>query len=358
MMNALIQRLRATKLFSLLSNEQLNSLIESSGTHHAKAGDLINELDQPLRDHLVLIEGEIRVRHKWNDDNGEEQQYERTMIAREAVGEIAVFSSAGRGISVEAATDCTYLLINGDNVDEMLGWNQQYADVLRKDKTLKKRMSFVKRVNVFHKLPIENVKDAFKRMVPREVAEGDTIVTQGEKGDCYYLIDGGEAEVWRTDPFTDETACVAILGSGDAFGEEALLQNGMRNATVKMITRGRLLVLEKSDFDELVQPGLVKEIDADTARDLVNGSKAGLLDCRYDIEYEESRIPGAQWIPLDQLREGVDKLDSNVEYVVYCRSGRRSKAAAFLLQERNIQAVSLTGGIRDWPYEVDAEPIG
>lgn len=356
-MKPLTQRLRATKLFSLLSIEQLERLVENSSTHEARAGDVINALDEPLIDHLVLTDGEIRVTHRWVDDSGEEKKYERSLTANENDGEVSIFGAAGKGISVEAASDCRYLLIDGDSVDEMLGWNQQFSDVLRKDKSLEKRMGAVKRVNIFLKLPVENVKEAFRRMVPRDFAEGDTVVKEGEQGDCYYLIDDGQAEVWRTDPFTDETSCVATLGPGDAFGEEALLQNGMRNATVKMITPGRLMRLEKSDFEELVQPGMVEEVDADSARDLVGHSKAALLDCRYDVEFEESRLPGAQWIPLDQIREGVDQLDSNLMYIVYCRSGRRSKAAAFLLKERNIEAVSLTGGIRDWPYDVDAAPI-
>ena len=81
---------------------------------------------------------------------------------------------------------------------------------------------------------------------------------------------------------------------------------------------------------------------------------AKLLDCRYQMEYEESRIPGAQLVTLDNLRrEGVFSIDPDLTYIVYCRSGRRSNAAAFLLRERGIRALSLTRGIKDWPYEVD-----
>ena len=43
-------------------------------------------------------------------------------------------------------------------------------------------------------------------------------------------------------------------------------------------------------------------------------------------------------------------------YIVYCRSGRRSKAGTCLLRERNIKAVSMMGGIKEWPYEIDASP--
>ena len=75
------------------------------------------------------------------------------------------------------------------------------------------------------------------------------------------------------------------------------------------------------------------------------------------MEYEENRIPGAVLIQLHKLRFETDKLDPGTQYIVYCRSGRRSKAAAFLLTERKFQARSLAGGIKDWPYQIDDAPI-
>jgi len=137
-----------------------------------------------------------------------------------------------------------------------------------------------------------------------------------------------------------------------------LLLGGNRTATVTMNTPGRLLVLSKSDFDQLLKPNMVEEVSAERAQALIREGAAKLLDCRYDMEYEESRIPGAQWVPLSKLRrEGVFELDAESNYIVYCRSGRRSNAAAFLLNERGIRAISLTGGIKDWPYEVDSTPL-
>jgi len=75
------------------------------------------------------------------------------------------------------------------------------------------------------------------------------------------------------------------------------------------------------------------------------------------MECEESRIPGAPLATLSSIRKDVHQLDPDVTYIVYCCSGRRSKAAAYLLKERDIEAMSLIGGIMDWPYEVDAQPI-
>jgi len=75
------------------------------------------------------------------------------------------------------------------------------------------------------------------------------------------------------------------------------------------------------------------------------------------MEFQASRLPRAELMPLDHLREDMHNLDSKQTYIVYSGGERRSKAAVYLLNERNIRAMSLTGGIREWPYEVDVSPI-
>jgi len=216
---------------------------------------------------------------------------------------------------------------------------------------LRDRIGLVSEGSIFQHLPLENMQKVLERLIPQDVKAGETVISQGEVGDRYYLIAYGAAEIWKHDASSDETACVATVGVGDTFGEEALLQDGYRNATVKMTTPGRLLFLEKADFDNLVQPGMVPEIDPKDALDRIQ--KGGQwLDCRYDSEYDETRMADARHIPLDQLRRRIHELDADTDYITYCHTGLRSKAATFLLRERNIRAFSLSGGIRNWPYEL------
>ena len=137
------------------------------------------------------------------------------------------------------------------------------------------------------------------------------------------------------------------------FGEEALLAECRRTATVVMTTPGQLLVLGKADFDALLRPPMVAEVEAPAARERVARGSATLLDCRHPAEHEAGRIEGAHSLPLARLRhEGVFELDPDAIYIVYCDTGRRSRAATFLLHERGIRALSLAGGITHWPYEV------
>ena len=339
----LARQLSATTLFSHLSRAQLAALLEQSPRRQAHAGAWLSDSTEGLKDHLVLLSGELEARRIWAGEDGSENAFAWRVAVRPNGPGFALLSAASSGVRVLAIADADYLAVDGEALDELLGWSQ-----------LDENMLLARHLKVFHKVPLENVQQAFERMVERTVSCGETIVTQGEPGDGYYIILSGEAEVLVTDPFTDERSCVTVLSDADALGEEALLLGGNRTATVKMNSPGRLLMLSKTDFDELLIPQMVKEIAAEQANSMLKCGAAKLLDCRYQMEYEESRIPGAQLVPLDNLRrEGVFSIDPDPTYIVYCRSGRRSIAAAFLLRERGIRALSLTGGIKDWPYEVD-----
>jgi rhodanese-related sulfurtransferase len=151
---------------------------------------------------------------------------------------------------------------------------------------------------------------------------------------------------------------INTLADGDSFGEEALLAGGSRNATVRMSTPGRLLALAKADFDALLRPPMVEEIAAPAAREMLMHGAAKLLDCRHAAEHAASRIAGARSLPLGSLRQdGVFAIDPDATYIVYCDTGRRSRAAAFLLYERGIRALSLTGGLSAWPYELEGTQV-
>lgn len=338
----LAKGLGTTTLFSPLKKEHLQTLLERSPREQVPAGGWLADAAQGLRDHLVIIAGELEAVRLWTGADAREQSSTRRVGVRDGGPGFALLCAASSQTQVQAVTDAQYLRIDAEELDELLGWSHLGA-----------ALPPARRLKVLQNVPPENVHRLFDRMVERTVAAGETIVEQRQAGDSYYLIATGEAEVWATDPLTDETRLVNRLSDGDGFGEEALLVEGNRTATVKMISPGRLLVLCKADFDELLQPQMVQTIDAERASALLVRGEARLLDCRYEMEYEESRIPGARLAPLDTLRhQGVFALDSDASYIVYCRSGRRSRAAAFLLRERGIRAASLAGGIQDWPYEV------
>jgi rhodanese-related sulfurtransferase len=202
---------------------------------------------------------------------------------------------------------------------------------------------------------LEGIDAVFGNMETVTVYAGEEVVRHRDRGDRYYIIREGEAEVWKPDPETDVWSCVDRLGPGDAFGEDAILVGGYRNATVRMITDGTLLMLDEHVFNNMLRNHLVEEVTPGQAREKAGQVNHEWLDCRFEIEYSEGRIPGARLIPLHTLRHSLHELDRGKHYLVYCRSGRRSVCATYLLRERGFNAVSVKGGVLEWPYALESD---
>ena len=71
---------------------------------------------------------------------------------------------------------------------------------------------------------------------------------------------------------------------------------------------------------------------------------AQLIDVRTAGEYERGHIPGAVNIPVDELRENIDKLDTTRPVIVSCQVGLRGHVAARILSGYGIDVANLDGG--------------
>ena len=130
-----------------------------------------------------------------------------------------------------------------------------------------------------------------------------------------------------------------------AFGEEALGAGVKRNATVAMKSDGVLLRLAKPDFEALLKAPLLHRLSRSAAEARVAAGQATWLDVRYPVEFAQDGLPGAINVPLNEIRSAYGILDAGREYIVYCQSGRRSSAAAFLLAQHGFSACCLEGGL-------------
>jgi rhodanese-related sulfurtransferase/rubrerythrin len=89
--------------------------------------------------------------------------------------------------------------------------------------------------------------------------------------------------------------------------------------------------------------------DAAQFLDSVRLGERTLLDVRQDFEYAEGHLPGARHIPLPELSERLNELERDLPIMTYCRSGKRSLAAANMLSGQGFQeVVSLEGGMLAW----------
>lgn len=221
---------------------------------------------------------------------------------------------------------------------------------------MRERVAALIRSAPFKRLSFDQIVRCAEAMQSWEVNAGDEIVHQGDAGDFFYVLESGNAEVFRQSP-DGARQPLAMLRSGATFGEEALLNEAPRNATVRMVRDGRVMRLDKSDFERLLKSELVTEMAPDAAARAIERGQAEVIDCRSEEEWELCRLPRARLMPLEAIRERARGLDASRDYIVYCRTGRRSAAAAFLMRQMGLKAYALQGGISAWPYALEGLPL-
>ena len=106
-------------------------------------------------------------------------------------------------------------------------------------------------------------------------------------------------------------------------------------------------------IEEELTPEL--EVSVQTLNQLINQKKeVVVLDVREPFEYEICHIEGARMIPLGQLPERANELDTAEQIIVHCHTGVRSAQAVRFLQGLGFKKVkNLKGGIKAWAEEID-----
>ena len=100
---------------------------------------------------------------------------------------------------------------------------------------------------------------------------------------------------------------------------------------------------------------MVEKITPAEAIRQLDAKKAVAVDVREPDEYAVGHIPGALLLPLgDVLTRAAEVMpDKEAEYLVYCRTGRRSADAVQKLEAQGYTHLRDLGGILSWPYEIE-----
>jgi voltage-gated potassium channel len=99
---------------------------------------------------------------------------------------------------------------------------------------------------LFGQLDASSIAEIASLLKPQVVPAGAVVVRKGDRAEAMFFIMAGEVEV-------EILPEPVVLGAGQHFGEIALLNRTDRTATVSAITACRLLALEVSDFQRLLQ---------------------------------------------------------------------------------------------------------
>lgn len=336
-LNASPDQLAALAPLAGLSRERLAELSEVAGIERAARGA------DPFRDRALtkqsvfLLAGEVVLSF---DAGGTLVVVGGSEETRHALNRRKETVARARAI-----TDVDLLVLDDDLLDIVATWDEVAASRGREMAT-SGAFSISRLRTVFAPLPAACIDELFRRFERRPCARGEVVIREGDEGDYYYVIESGRFQVSRT--VGGAEVVLAELKTGDPFGEEALVSEAKRNATVTALTDARLLRLDRQHFNELLREPLLRGLGYAEALEKVRRG-ALWLDVRYPSEYQYDKLSGAINVPLAEVRNMFAVLDRSKEYIAYCQSGRRSAAAAFLFAQRGFKVWLLEGGLKKSP---------
>ncbi len=325
-----------------LNVENFQELASKARLEEIPAGKVIFKQGETDRKLIYLLEGDVIV----SGGDGARVISGGTDAARHPLD-----NHQPRQATATAKTPCKLTKFDSDLLDILLTWDQlsgiEVNEIQVDDEDDDDSGDWMTRIlqsQAFLQIPPANIQAMFMRMQEVPVRAGDTIINQGDDGDYYYIITTGQAKVTRASKSGSELK-LATLNAGDAFGEEALLSDSKRNANIIMTTDGSLMRLSKEDFNQLLKEPMLSWVSYDEALEIIRDEDAKWLDVRLETEHQNTGLEGSINIPLFMLRMKTESMNPDITYIVYCDTGRRSSAAAFLLSERGFNVCVLKGGL-------------
>ncbi len=340
-----LETLQGLEPIASLSYERIKALASRTPVEMLPAGStLFSEGDEDQK-MIFVIDGEIRL----HSSRGAQPHFIRAGMP-ESWNPIANHHPR----QMSAVTECSTEIIRIDieEFDRILSWDQMAVTDENGERAAPSAggnaTAQMTQSATFESLPSANIEELFKRLEHIDTKAGEVIIRQGDLGDYYWLLDQGEVKVARqVEPGGAEVE-LATLGAGATFGEEALISDNPRNASVTMLTDGALRRLDKKDFIALLREPMVDWIELNQALAML-GDQGVFLDVRVAAEFKQGHLPQAVNTPLFELRQKVDGFDQSKHYICYCSTGRRSSAAAFLLKQNGFTASVLKGGLSRVP---------
>lgn len=163
-----------------------------------------------------------------------------------------------------------------------------FKKYVHRKKELKAQMMIqgLSKVRFLQLLPAESVAQLIPHVNIRHYAAGTTIFEQGESGQELFFIVRGNVHVIRG--ADNKTKVIDELGTGDTFGEMALISDQPRSATIRTIDEVEVYTLQKADFEYLLKLSpamqeasrklMAERLHSITARDDSFKKEAGLWE--------------------------------------------------------------------------------
>jgi len=261
--NNMIAVLKEVPLLSSLSSQQIEQMSAKFHLRTYQAGDDIMAAGEVGDEFFLINNGKAEVL-RVNETTGEEQ-FIAALQNFDYFGEGALLNDAPRAATIRAVTNIEVLVLSRQQFQELsennnimfVARNAVVADEIVVDAPEENELAeeivvFLKQAirtdMLFENSDEEIVQEVAKYFFPREMQEGDVLISEGEKnGSEFFVIAEGTVAV-----STEKDGAVAALSQGMCFGGLALLYNAPRNATVIAESNCIVYVMNRASYRYVV----------------------------------------------------------------------------------------------------------
>ena len=187
---------------------------------------------------------------------------------------------------------------------------------------------------LFEFIPPTNIQELFKRFKTRQVTSGEIIIKQGDPGDFFYMIKTGSVSVHVE--MNGKVNQVAKLTAGQSFGQDALVSDLPRNATIMATAPCELGMLTEADFEDLLLSPVIEVITPAEIEEAVRvqGTRVQILNLYQPDDLQPEAAAEELAIPFMALRNHIHEFSKEIVYVVRGpASPKINLLGAYLLNE-------------------------
>lgn len=323
--------------FSELADEYLVDAIEHIKLRDFAKGDMLFKRGRAAAEKYFLLDGRVDL----IDASYTAVSFE---AGREGTQSTLNPESPTRASCI-AKSPVKAFVIEAESLDRIVAWSQSAASANEEgEQTIEVGevveddagdwMSSLLQSPLFSKIPLTQVQELFLRFESVPLTTGDLVIKEGERGDYFYVLASGNAKVFNHSNSVDIT-----LEPGSYFGEEALLGNTPRNASIEMLTNGAVKRLNAEDFTALLKAPVLKYVENKLLDTLDKPYK--LIDVKMPMEFRIQHVPGSINLPLSRLRSSIGELARENVYIVPDDAGSRADIAAHILCQAGFDALIL-----------------
>lgn len=318
--------------FCDLSEEYLQRLMEHMDLFELEKGTLVFKRGKPLSENFYLVSGTV-------DLIAADFESEEIMAGKPRSYQPLNLQSPSP-VSAVAKETVIIMRIDKEFVDLVLAYTESSDDEIPQDPNTEEHqdwMSCLLESPLFTKVPPANLQQLFAKFEYVEFEAGEVLIQEGAPGDFFYVLEKGRVAIESRGQSLD-----VVLRPGSYFGEEALVGDAVRNASVIAQTKGGVMRLTKEDFKTLLQEPVIRYVDAAEWTKMEKQGGFKLVDVRLPMEYKCGHVAGAMSMPLGALRKRLDGLDFSQQYLITGDGGRRAEVAAYLFNQTGLDCAILT----------------